>query len=183
MTPGQFIAAAISNPANAALLSRLPLLRLNQCYLTAGCLFQAAWNQISGQPPGWGVQDYDVFYFDDDLSWEAEDAVIQQLDALTRDLGITVQIRNQARVHLWYSQRFKGQYPILSSATGGIDLFLVACTCVGIEVSTGELYAPNGLLELERGILRMNPRNQRPDLFRKKSEDYKKRWPWLSIIE
>jgi hypothetical protein len=54
------------------------------------------------------VKDYDVFYFDEDLSWEAEDAVIQHLGVLTNDLGVTVEIRNQARVHLWYKQRFGG---------------------------------------------------------------------------
>jgi uncharacterized protein len=32
---------------------------------------------MSERPAGWGVKDYNVFYFDDhDPSWEAEDAVI-----------------------------------------------------------------------------------------------------------
>jgi hypothetical protein len=62
-----------------------------------------------GPPLSWGVKDYDVFYFDENLSWEAEDAVIQQVSALTDDLGITVEIRNQARVHLWYEQYFGGK--------------------------------------------------------------------------
>jgi len=43
-----------SNPINAALLARLPALALNQCHLTAGCLFQAAWNHLSGRPGGGG---------------------------------------------------------------------------------------------------------------------------------
>jgi hypothetical protein len=183
MNPREFTSCAISNPLNAALLSRLRPLSLNQCYLTAGCLFQAAWNQISGHPLSWGVKDYDVFYFDENLSWEAEDAVIQQVSALTDDLGITVEIRNQARVHLWYEQHFGGQYPPLASSTEGIDRYLIACTCVGIDVSNTELYAPNGLQELEQGILRINPLNRRPDLFRMKAEDYKKRWSWLSVVE
>ena len=71
MSPRDFIVCAMSNPANAALLSRLPSLTLNQCHLTAGCLFQAVWNRSSGQAANWGIKDYDVFYFDDrDLSWE-----------------------------------------------------------------------------------------------------------------
>jgi hypothetical protein len=42
MKPRDFIDYAMSNPANATLLSRFPSLGLRQCYLAAGCLFQAA---------------------------------------------------------------------------------------------------------------------------------------------
>ena len=48
---------------------------------------------MSERPAGWGVKDYDVFYFDDhNLSWEAEDAVIQRVRMLTDDLGATVDV-------------------------------------------------------------------------------------------
>lgn len=60
---------------------------------------------------------------------------------------------------------------------------MIACTCVGIEVASGELYAPNGLDDLARGKLRTNPNNPRPALFREKAESYRVRWPWLSVIE
>ena len=79
MTAADFQAAVRHNPINTALLARLPALQLPQCHLVAGCLFQALWNARSGRQANWGVKDYDVFYFDDsDLSWEAEDAVIQR---------------------------------------------------------------------------------------------------------
>ena len=182
MNARDFIDCAMSNPANRGLLARLPSLGLNQCCLTAGCLFQTAWNRSSRQPANWGIKDYDVFYFEDrDLSWTSEDAAIRRVDALAKDLGIRVETRNQARVHLWYRKRFGPGYPKLTSARDGIDRFLIACTCVGIQVSSGELYAPNGLDELERGILRMNPSNPRPDLFRRTARDYQTRWPWLTI--
>jgi uncharacterized protein len=182
LTAQAFVRQALANPINAALLERLPSLALDQCFLTAGCLFQATWNRLSGRPAGWGVKDYDVFYFDDrDLSWEAEDAVIRRVRLLTGDLGAEVEVKNQARVHLWYERRFGSPYPKLSSARAGIDRYPVACTCVGIEVTTGELYAPDGLEDLESGTLRMNPRNARPDLFRRKAEAYRERWPWLTV--
>lgn len=183
MTAGDFISCALSNPANAALLSSLTSLALPQCYVTAGCLFQATWNRSTGQSADWGVKDYDVFYFDDrDLSWDAEDAAIQRINALTGDLGISVETRNQARVHLWYEKRFGAGYPQLASARDGIDRFLISCTCVGIEVASGELYAPNGLQDLEKGVLRPNPSNSRADRFVEKAKDYQARWPWLTIV-
>jgi hypothetical protein len=184
ISPETFIAWAMENPVNAALLDRLPQLGLPQCHLTAGCLFQAAWNRRSGRPPQEGIKDYDVFYFDDrDLSWEAEDAVIREAEALFADLGVPVEVRNQARVHLWYGQRFGGDYPRLRSATDGIDRYLVQCTCIGIEAATGRLYAPNGLQDMVEGVLRPNPLNPSPGLFRAKAESYRARWPWLTIVD
>ncbi len=183
MTTEDFISCALSNSANAALLSRLPSLALPQCHITAGCLFQATWNHSCEHPADWGVRDYDIFYFDDrDLSWDAEDMVIQRVNALTGDLGISVETRNQARIHLWYEKRFGAGYPQLASARDGIDRFLISCTCVGVEVASGELYVPNGLQDLEKGILRPNPSNSRAERFVEKAKDYQARWPWLTVV-
>jgi hypothetical protein len=91
-------------------------------------------------------------------------------------------VKNQARVHLWYQQRFNASYPRLTSPRDGIDRYLITCTCIGIEVTTGALYAPNGLQALYEGILRMNPVNSQPIQFRQKAEDYQLRWPWLRIL-
>lgn len=183
LTPASFIAQALSNPVNAELLRRLSDLGLPQCHLTAGCLFQAVWNRQAGRAPGWGVNDHDVFYFDgDDLSWEAEDRVIQAVQALTADLGVKIEVKNQARAHLWYRDRFRADYPRLTRTTDGIDRYLVACTCVGIDVRTRALYAPHGLDELQRGVLRMNPRFAQPAMFRDKARSYQQRWPWLSTV-
>jgi hypothetical protein len=178
------IDCATANPVNAALLARLPSLGLPQCYLTAGCLFQPVWNRRSGRDPAWGIKDYDVFYFDDtDLSWDAEDEVIRRVNALTADLGVVVETRNQARVHLWYEQRFSAPYPKLTSAKDGVDRYLIACTCVGIETATGALYASHDLQDLAAGVLRINPTNPQPDLFRAKATAYQSRWPWLTIMD
>ncbi len=181
--PLRFRDAALANELSRAILARLPALGLPQATLTAGCLFQTVWNQVGGQRPDWGIKDYDVFYFDDaDLSWEAEDAVIRRAAALFADLGVTVEVRNQARVHLWFGQRFGGEYPRLRSARDGIDRYLVACTCVGIEADTGALYAPYGVADTWAGVLRMNPHQPAPALFTAKAASYQQRWPWLRVV-
>jgi uncharacterized protein len=47
-----------------------------------------------------------------------------------------------------------------------------------------EVYAPNDLNEIWNGELRINPLNDaRPDLFLRKAESYKRRWPFLAIIQ
>ena len=171
----------MANPINAQITSRLPSLGLSQCMLTAGCLFQAVWNHQSHRPSAWGVKDYDVFYFDNDLSWEAENAVIDSAQRLFQDLDVNVDIKNQARVHLWYGQRFGRPYPQLQSVKDGIDRYLIAGTCIGLDAETGEVYAPYGLTDVEQGVLRINPKNHQPDLFEQKAESYQTRWPWLRI--
>jgi hypothetical protein len=184
MTDLEFRACVLGNPFNGELLRRLQPMRLRECHLTAGCLFQTVWNRISERDPAWGIKDYDIFYFDDqDLSWDAEDQVVRRVAEATADLPISVEIKNQARVHLWYRERFGGDYPALDSARAGIDRYLISCTCVGIDVPTGNLYAPNGLADLASGALHMNPLNPRPELFRQKAESYRSRWPWLRIVD
>lgn len=182
MDEQDFYTSALSNPFNRELLPRLASIGLGQCHLTAGCLFQTVWNLMSGRAPSWGIKDYDVFYFDDeDLTWESEDRVIRRVSEAVADLPIHVEIRNQARVHLWYGERFGGEYPQLRSARSGIDLYLISGTCVGIDVETSEVYATDGLGDLTSGLLRMNPRNPRPELFVQKAKSYQERWPWLEI--
>ncbi|MBI1776734.1 MAG: nucleotidyltransferase family protein [Proteobacteria bacterium] len=181
----RFTEDVLRNPFNREILARLPRLGLDQAYLVAGCLVQTIWNEVSGRPATADIKDYDVFYFDDrDLSWEAEDGAIRRAAGLFADLGVTVELRNQARVHLWFERRFGVPYPRLTSTKDGIDRFLTPCTCVGIRPVAAEgheVYAPYGLDELYAGLLRPNPANDQPRLFEAKAASYRARWPWLTI--
>jgi uncharacterized protein len=173
MNQADFVEQALRNRTNAAILSRLPDCGLADAWLVAGCLFQTVWNLSSGREPGDAIADYDVFYFDDsDLSWEAEDEVIRRIATHFADLCVEVQVRNQARVHLWYKAKFGPGYPQLASSTDGIDRFLVAGTCIGFQARpTGiAVHAPFGVEEIAQGILRPNPNNLRIDAFRTKAQ-------------
>ena len=172
---------ALENPGNAALLAILKDLDLPQGMLVAGCLFQALWNRRSGRPPDWGVKDYDVAYFDEDLSWEAEDRVIQRVREACGELADKVEVRNQARVHLWYEARFGAPYAPLRKVTDGIDRYLVCSTCVGLDVRSETLYSTHGLDDLRAGVLRSNPLNHQPAMFLRKARSYQERWNWLTI--
>lgn len=183
LTTENFLNLTLENVINIELVSRLPQLGLDQCMLTAGCLFQTIWNHQSKLPLTWGIKDYDVFYFDKDLSFEAENKIINSAQELFRDLDINVELKNQARVHLWYSSRFGGQYPKLESTKEGIDRYLISGTCLGLDVETHQIYAPNGLSDTEQGILRINPKNYKLDLFYQKAKSYQDRWSWLETIE
>jgi uncharacterized protein len=181
----EFLTSVQANPINQLLLERMPQLGLPDAWLVAGCLFQTVWNLKAGASPTAGIRDYDIFYFDDaDLSWEAENAQIIRVAKCFGDCGAKIELKNQARVHLWYGERFGSGYPQLKSACDGIDRFLIACTRVGVGIGRDNamtVYAPSGLDDLYAGMLRPNPLNDRPDLFAAKIESYKERWPWLRL--
>src|SRR5690349_9216096 len=103
----QFLTALLTNRIVGTILQRMPELGLQDWYLTAVGVFQTIWNVMTGRDPEAGVKDYDVFYFDSlDLSYEAEDAVIRRAQQLFSDIPATIEVRNEARVHLWYEQKF-----------------------------------------------------------------------------
>jgi hypothetical protein len=183
--PASFLEAARRNPVNAALLDRLPALGLPDAWLVAGCLVQTLWNVRSNRPPGEGIRDYDIFYCDtDDLSWEAEDRHISRVATALADLEVRVELRNQARVHLWYGARFGPGYPALRCSRQAIDLFLIDCTRVALQAGADgaqTVYAPCDWGELFGGVLRPNRLNHRPGLFAAKAESYRARWPWLRV--
>jgi hypothetical protein len=182
MTEQDFVRAVQLNAVNRLVLQRLPSLGLPDAWLVSGALFQTIWNLRSGNEPGFGIKDYDVFYFDPDTSWEAEDAAI----ARARDVfpNLPVEVRNQARVHLWYEAKFGLPYAPLRRATDGIDRFLMPCAQVGLRVRGAgfELYAPSGLDDVDRMIVRPNRcANFSADRYAEKADAWKGRWPALTV--
>lgn len=158
----QFRALVVTNPVIAALIERLPALAIPDCWITAGALMQTVWNALDGRPPTAGIKDYDVFYFDPDLSWQAEDRVIARAAAAFADLDAEIELRNQARVHLWFDEKNGTDgYPRLTSARHGIDVFLETPTMLGIHPTGGgafAVHAPYGFGDLFGFVHRPNPR-------------------------
>jgi len=140
------------NPVNCALLDQAARLDVPDWWLTAGALFQTVWNVIDGRDPTAGIGDYDLFYFDDtDLSWDAEDAVIRRAAKLFADIQPVVEVRNEARVHLWYEQRFGVPAEPFTSTTDAVDHFASTTCCYAVtRDSHGRLqvYAPHGYDDL-----------------------------------
>ncbi len=96
----RFRAALTSNRTLTEVLARAATMGLPGWYLAAGCLYQTVWNVVTGQPPEAGILDYDLAYFDgSDLSWDAEDAVIQAGQKTFAGLPAPVQIHRHLRSH------------------------------------------------------------------------------------
>jgi hypothetical protein len=185
MTEAEFTVLALRNPVNAAILQRLPSLGLADAWLVSGSLFQTVWNIKTERDPQHGIRDYDIFYFDPDTSYAAEDVVIRHVRETCVDIAGIIEVRNQARVHLWYEEKFGAPYPPLTRASDGIDRFLMPCAQVGIRhTATGyEVYAPKGLDDLANMIVRPNDTlNFQAARYDEKAARWKSLWPELTVL-
>ena len=186
MNKDEFLAAALRNPVNEIIVDELFQLALPDAWIVSGCLVQTAWNVQTKRAVAYGIADYDIFYFDPDTSWQAEDAVIRQLQSRLKNLGVTVEVRNQARVHLWYPQKHGLPYPALRSSTQGIDRFLTKNTQVGIRRTQNgfDVYAPNGFDDIADMIVRPNPGpNFSAANYTAKARRWKLLWPELTVLD
>jgi len=89
----------------------------------SGAVYQPVLNHLTGRPLDYGIKDYDLGYFEaSDLSYEAEDAVIRRVEAaFDEPLRSMVEVRNQARVHLWFEAKFGEPYTPLSCTPQALD--------------------------------------------------------------
>jgi hypothetical protein len=182
----QLQAVLSANHTLTTVLARAVGMRLPDWYLVAGCLYQTIWNVVTGQPPEAGILDYDLAYFDaSDLSWEAEDVVIQAGHEIFGDIAVPVQIRNQARVHLWYEQKFGITCPAHKSAEAAIDTYEATCACLGIRLERGRrwrTYAPRGLADVFNLDVRPNPGLASQQVYATKTSRWCQQWPDLKVL-
>ena len=177
------VAAVLADPVCRAVLDRMDQLDLPEWWLTGGAVFQNVWNAVEGRPPGHGIKDYDVFFFDDrDLSWEAEDRVVQAAARLFADVHEQVEVRNQARVHLWYQARFGTPGRAFTSAAQAIESF--ASTTCAVGVTTGDagptVHAPFGLEDVVAMHMRPHRVIAPAQVYEDKVWSYRERWPSLT---
>ena len=180
----RFLNMVLGNETIRVVTDRLAELVLPDSFLAAGCLCQTVWNHVSGFPLDHGIADYDVLYCDlDDLSWEGEDRIIQRCAAAFEDLGVEVQVRNQARVHLWYPERFGVPHRALRSTKEGIDNFLHRCSSVGLRKTPDgyDVYAPFGFDDVFGMSVRPNYLYDLPERYEQKAARWRQTWPGVIV--
>jgi hypothetical protein len=154
--------------------------------LVSGCVYQTAWNHLTGREPDYGLKDYDAVYFDSDTSYEAEDVFIRQAAAaFAPPLDAMVEVRNQARVHLWFEGKFGEPYAPLGCTDEALERFVCPAFAVGARLEADgriTLAAPFGLGDLFAMRLRPNPnRTISAAAFARVSDSARARWPELTI--
>src|SRR6476620_8118197 len=128
----------------------------------SGAVYQRVLNALTERAPDYGVRDYDLGYFDaSDISYEAEDAVIRRVaTAFDEPLRSAVEVRNQARVHVWFESHFGESYTALSCTAEALERFVSPMFAVGVRLKRDDrlhIAAPFGLADLFALRLRRTP--------------------------
>jgi hypothetical protein len=177
--------ALANSPVTRAILERLEPVLLPSWYLGAGGVAHTVWNQLHGFDATRGIKDYDVVYFDpDDLTAEGEREVERRILELCSDLGLRLDVTNEARVHLWYEHRFGRRIAPYQSSEHAISTWPTTASSIGVRRHAGSLVvcAPYGLSDLLAMIVRPNKTLVDRSVYEEKVERWTKIWPRLTVL-
>lgn len=152
-------------------------------WIVSGAIYNTVWNHLTDRPDMYGVKDVDLFYFDEDRSYDAEDRLIREAEK--RFPGAPpVELRNQARVHLWYPDHFGLPYPELTASHQAIDLFASRTHCIGARLADAglDLYAPYGLDDIFSFRLTPNNALENRATYHAKAQRQMALWPELTLV-
>lgn len=172
------------NPKLRAILHRWTALQLPDAWIVAGAVAQTVWNLEHGRPADADIKDIDIVYFDPrDLSAEAEAAQERRVAELTADLEVKVDVKNEARVHLWYGRVFGREIVPYTSTPAAIATFPTTATAVGVRpAQTGlRIEAPFGLGDLLAMVVRPNRALVSRAVYEAKTARWQAVWPKLDI--
>lgn len=173
---------------NTELMSILEVLEkdgISNYYVGAGAINQTVFNYYHGYDINYGIKDYDIVYYDEDISYEKEDVVIKRLNARFNDLDVCVDIKNQARVHIWYYEKYGIKKVPYTSVEDAIARWGATITCIGVRLENGKLvvFAPYGLNDIFGMIIRPVKKDFTKENYDERADKWMKKWPMLKKIE
>ncbi|WP_189435651.1 nucleotidyltransferase family protein [Pseudovibrio japonicus] len=181
-----FIEEVIRSTVLYDLLVVLRDAQLPDAWLASGAIYQTIWNALTGKDPDHGIKDYDLIYHDEaDTSYEAEDRVITQLTKACEPLGLPVEIRNQARVHLWFPKHFGIDYPKLGCSLESLLYYASTTHSVAARLHDDDrlqIEAPFGLEPIFQMQMLPNKVLPNKETFTRKANRLVKNWPELTVV-
>jgi uncharacterized protein len=172
-------------PSLMRVLTTVRALDLPDWLVMSGAVYQRVLNHLTGRMPDYGIKDYDLGYFDaSDISYDAEDLVIRRVAAaFDEPFKSTVEVRNQARVHVWFEAHFGEPYTPLSCTAEALERFASPMSAVGVRLEHGgrlHIEAPFGLADLFALRVRPNP-CRLSSHFERATASALRRWPELRV--
>ena len=132
-----------------------------------------------------GISDIDFVYFDNnDLTINGENKIIENINNIMGIIPVKIDIKNQARVHLWYKQHFGYDIKPYISVENTINSWPTTATSIGVRIENKkfEIYAPYGLNDLFGMIVRANKTQITEEIYYQKVNKWIKKWSSLTII-
>lgn len=119
------------------------------------------------------------------LDIESENRVVLQVKQLYSDLGIEIDVKNQARVHLWYKDHFGYSIEPYTSIESAINTWPTTATAIGVRIEKNnefKVYAPFGLNDMFGKIVRANKAQITKEIYDKKVSSWLSKWSDLMVI-
>ena len=126
-----------------------------------------------------------LVYFDDKhLDYDDENEVIVKIHKILPDIGIKIDVKNEARVHLWYGNHNGYNIQPYTSLEDAINTWPTTATTVGVRLENNQLkvYAPFGLNDMFGKIVKANKVQITKQIYENKVEKWIKKWPDLKVI-
>ncbi len=178
--------AVESSPVLRPVLDNWGLIDLPDCWLVAGAVAQTVWNQRHGFASDFGISDIDLIYHDAaDLSEESEADNCSRINQVFQSIPIRFDVKNEARVHLWYATRFGHPIDRYKSSSDAIATFPTTAGAVGICPSDIgiRIFAPFGLDDLFGLMIRPNKVQITRAVYEAKVDRWRSLWPKLTIYD
>jgi hypothetical protein len=181
----QFENIIMSNKILNSVLIKANKIGIKNYYIGAGCIAQTVWNYQMNLELANGISDIDFVYYDSsDLSFEAESSMIECITNGINQCPIKLDIKNQARVHLWYKEYFGYDIKPYKSIEEAINSWPTTATSIGVRLEENNIkvYAPFGLNDLFGMIVRANKTQITEKIYIQKVNKWTRKWPLLTII-
>jgi hypothetical protein len=177
----EFQAILTADPLRRHVLDLVGSLGLPDCWIGAGFIRNAVWDNLHGKAPFRPVGDVDVLWFDRGRTDASED---RKLEATLRAMvpSIDWSVKNQARMHR------RNDDPPYASATDAMRHWPETATAVAARQAGSaeyEIAAPFGLEDLFTLVLRPTPRfaGEKYLIFRDRvrTKRWLETWPLLRV--
>ena len=155
-------------------------------YVGAGCITNTVWNDISGYHLEYGISDIDIVYYEpEDKTSESEKKLKEKLLNRLGDFPFKLDVKNQARVHLWYEKKFGFSIEPYQSLEAAIDSWPTTATALGLrkeQDGSYTIYATYDLDDLFSMIVRPNKLMITREIYENKAKKWREKWPKLIIV-
>lgn len=153
-------------------------------YIGAGGINQTVFNYYHGFDLNYGIKDFDIVYYDLDTSYEKEDRIIKDLELLLKDIDGVFDVKNEARVHIWYKEKYGTEIIPYVSVEDAISSWGATITCIGVRLEKGKfkVCCPYGLNDIFSMTIRPVKGHFTEDAYIARANRWKNKWNKLKII-
>lgn len=159
-------------------------------FIAGSTIFKIIFNKRFHMPEMYGIEDIDIIYFDKkETSYEREDEIIKTVKGnVTNNIANILDIKNQARVHLWFKQKYGKEIKPYHDIKNVFDRMSTSLQKCALEISKNDtilrIYDNHFISDVKSMVIRRNNKSQYDESgFLEKAKKWIDLYPDLKIIK